>query len=299
MVAMAFKLVEDAYGTLTFMRLYQGSFRKGGTYYNQRTGRKERFSRIVRVHADQREEIEAASAGDIVAVLGVDAASGDTYASEYPYCTLESMYVPEPVIKDGHRVGPIATAPTASPRPCSAPPRGPHAQGEHRRRERASASSPAWANCTWRFYVERIRREFNVEVEGRPPKVNYREAPTQACEFNTAHRKQTGQARASGHIVGRLEVLPEDAEGAVPSSRNRCGRADSQASSSRRMEKGLSPVGPQGPGEPAIRVVGPESDHRGRIVSRGGQFRHGLPDFAPARPARELPAHAGPCCWSR
>ena len=79
---MAFKIVEDPYGTLTFMRIYQGRFNKGGSYFNQRTGRKERFSRIVRMHADQREDIDAAEAGDIVAVLGVDCASGDTYASE-------------------------------------------------------------------------------------------------------------------------------------------------------------------------------------------------------------------------
>ena len=99
MVGMAFKIVEDPYGTLTFMRVYQGTIRKGESYYNQRTGRKERFSRIVRMHADQREDIDSAEAGDIVAVLGLDTASGDTYCSKYPYVTLESMYVPEPVIK--------------------------------------------------------------------------------------------------------------------------------------------------------------------------------------------------------
>jgi len=66
---------------------------------NQRTGQKHRFGRIVRMHAGQREEIDSAEAGDIIAVMGVDCASGDTYASEHKYCTLESMFVPEPVIK--------------------------------------------------------------------------------------------------------------------------------------------------------------------------------------------------------
>ena len=99
LVGMGFKIVEDSYGTLTFMRVYQGTINKGESYFNQRTGRKERFSRIVRMHADQREDIDSAESGDIVAVLGLDAASGDTYCSKYPYCTLESMFVPEPVIK--------------------------------------------------------------------------------------------------------------------------------------------------------------------------------------------------------
>ena len=98
-VAMAFKVVEDPYGALTFMRIYQGRLAKGETYFNQRSGRKERFSRIVRMHADEREDIDEALAGDIVAVLGVDCASGDTYATQYPYCTLQSMLVPEPVIR--------------------------------------------------------------------------------------------------------------------------------------------------------------------------------------------------------
>ncbi|MGD0517350.1 MAG: GTP-binding protein, partial [Thermoguttaceae bacterium] len=99
MAAMAFKMVEDPYGTLTFMRIYQGSIKKGESYYNQRSGRKERFGRIVRMHADEREDIDEASAGDIVAVLGVDCASGDTYASEPHYCQLQGMFVPEPVIR--------------------------------------------------------------------------------------------------------------------------------------------------------------------------------------------------------
>ena len=79
---MAFKIVDDAYGQLTFMRIYQGTLAKGEGYYNQRTQQKQRFSRIVRMHSDKREEIDTAGAGDIVAVMGADTASGDTYAAE-------------------------------------------------------------------------------------------------------------------------------------------------------------------------------------------------------------------------
>ncbi len=98
-VGMAFKIVDDPFGQLTFMRIYQGRAAKGETYVNQRTGRKERFSRIVRMHADKREEIDSAEAGDIVAIMGIDSASGDTYGAESKMCTLESMFVPAPVIK--------------------------------------------------------------------------------------------------------------------------------------------------------------------------------------------------------
>jgi elongation factor G len=210
-VAMAFKIVEDPYGTLTFMRIYQGRFSKGSSYFNQRNGRKERFSRILRMHADEREDLDAAAAGDIVAVLGVEAASGDTYASQYPYCTLQSMYVPEPVIK-------VAIAPANR----DGADRLSKALQRFRREdptlhisvddETGETIMAGMGELHLEIYVERIRREFNVEVAVGAPKVNYREAPTQAAEFNTRHKKQTGGSGQFAHIVGRLDVLPDDAE---------------------------------------------------------------------------------------
>ncbi|MEN6459287.1 MAG: elongation factor G [Thermoguttaceae bacterium] len=208
-VAMAFKIVEDPYGTLTFMRLYQGQFVKGGTYFNQRTGRKERLGRIVRMHADQRQDIDEASAGDIVAVLGMDCASGDTYASEPKYCTLESMFVPEPVIR-------VAVSPTKR----DGADRLSKALHRFRREdptlqvstdeETGETIMAGMGELHLDIYIERIRREYGVEVEVGAPKVNYREAPTQAAEFNTRHRKQTGGSGQYAHIIGRLDVLPED-----------------------------------------------------------------------------------------
>jgi elongation factor G len=210
-VAMAFKIVEDPYGALTFMRLYQGRFVKGGTYYNQRTGRKERFSRIVRMHADQREEIDAAHAGEIVAVLGVDCASGDTYASTYPACTLQKMYVPEPVIK-------MAIEPLQR----DGAERLFKALHRYRREdptlrisvddETGETLIAGMGELHLEIYVERIRREYRIEVKVGAPKVHYREAPTQSARFDVRHRKQTGGAGQYAHIVGHMEVLPEDAE---------------------------------------------------------------------------------------
>jgi elongation factor G len=208
-VAMAFKIAEDPYGALTYLRIYQGRFAKGATAYNQRTGRRERFSRIVRMHADQREEVEAAEAGDIVAVLGLDCASGDTYASEYPYCTLQRMFVPEPVIR-------IAIEPADR----DGADRLAKALQRYRREdptlhvstdeETGETIVAGMGELHLEVYVERIRREFNVEVKVSAPRVNYREAPTQAASFNTRHRKQTGGAGQYAHIIGRLEPLAEE-----------------------------------------------------------------------------------------
>jgi elongation factor G len=211
MVAMAFKMVEDPYGTLTFMRIYQGSIKKGESYYNQRSGRKERFGRIVRMHADEREDIDEATPGDIVAVLGVDCASGDTYASEPNYCQLQGMFVPEPVIR-------MAVAPMTR----DGADRLSKALHRFRREdptlqvstdeETGETIIAGMGELHLDIYVERIRREYNVAVEVSPPRVNYREAPTQPAKFNTRHKKQTGGSGQFAHIVGKLEVLPDDAE---------------------------------------------------------------------------------------
>ncbi len=211
MVGMAFKIVDDPFGQLTFMRIYQGSISKGETYINQRTGRKERFSRIVRMHSDKREEIDTAGAGDIVAVMGIDSASGDTYAASQKLCTLESMFVPEPVIK-------IAVSPKS---------RG---DGDKMGKalQRFRKEDPTFRVFTddetneilisgmgelhLEVYIERIRREYGVDIEVGAPKVSYRESPTKTVEFNYKHRKQTGGSGQYAHVVGKLGPIEAESE---------------------------------------------------------------------------------------
>jgi elongation factor G len=163
------------------------------------------------MHADQREEIESAEAGEIVAVLGVDCASGDTYASEYPYCTLQRMFVPDPVIKMA-----------ISPLERDGADRLSKALARFRREdptlhvttdeETGQMLISGMGELHLEIYVERLRREFKVAVEVGAPKVNYRESPTQTAEFDVRHKKQTGGSGQFAHIVGRMEVLPADAE---------------------------------------------------------------------------------------
>lgn len=209
-VGMAFKIVDDPYGQLTFMRIYQGTINKGEMYVNQRTGRTDRFSRIVRMHADKRQEVDSAEAGDIVAVIGVDCASGDTYASQSKYCTLENMFVPEPVIK-------VAVQPASR---ADADKMGKALQRFRREdptfrvfndEETGEVLIAGMGELHLEIYVERIRREYKVELEVGAPKVSYREAPTRVTPYNYKHKKQTGGSGQYAHIVGAIEPLPEDA----------------------------------------------------------------------------------------
>jgi len=210
-VAMAFKIVDDPYGQLTFMRIYQGQIAKGEGYVNQRTSQKQRFSRIVRMHADKREEVDTADAGDIVAVMGVDAASGDTYATDAKYCSLESMFVPEPVIK-------MAITPTnrdGLDRLSKALQRFTREDPTFRvftDDETGETVIAGMGELHLDIYVERIRREFKVDVEVGAPKVSYREAPTRPTDYDYKHKKQSGGSGQFAHIIGKLEPLPEDAE---------------------------------------------------------------------------------------
>ncbi len=210
-VGMAFKIVDDPFGQLTFMRVYQGKIEKGGTYVNQRTARKERFSRIVRMHSDKREEIDSATAGDIIAVMGIDSASGDTYAAERDYCTLESMFVPDPVIK-------IAVAPKT------------RSDGDKMGKalQRFRKEDPTFRVFTddetneilisgmgelhLDVYIERIRREYGVEIEVGAPKVSYRESPTKEVAFDYKHKKQSGGSGQYAHIKGKLSPIESDSE---------------------------------------------------------------------------------------
>ncbi|MCC6491914.1 MAG: elongation factor G [Pirellulales bacterium] len=208
-VGMAFKIMDDEFGQLTFTRVYQGTAKKGEMYYNQRTGKKDRFSRIVKMHADRREDVDAGEAGDIVAIMGLDCASGDTYAAEPNSCTLESMYVAEPVIKMS--ISPITRD-------------GADRLGKALQRfrkedptfnvytdeETGETVIAGMGELHLEIYVERIRREYRVEVEVGAPKVSYREAPTIVTAFDHKRKKQTGGSGQYGHIVGHMGPMNDE-----------------------------------------------------------------------------------------
>lgn len=208
-VGMAFKIVEDPFGQLTFMRMYQGTIKKGESYFNQRTGRKERFSRIVRMHSNKREEIDEAHAGDIIAVMGIDCASGETYAETLKMCSLENMFIPDAVIK-------VAVNPTER----SNTEKLSKALLRFRKEdptfrvetddETGETLISGMGELHLEVYVERIRREYGIEMEVGAPRVSYREQPTVAANFDYKHKKQSGGSGQFAHIKGELSPFNED-----------------------------------------------------------------------------------------
>jgi len=208
-VGMSFKIMDDEFGQLTFTRVYQGMAKRGEMYFNQRTGKKDRFSRIVKMHADRREDIDQAEAGDIVAIMGLECASGDTYAAEPNYGTLESMFVAEPVIKMS--INPVSR--DGMDRLAKALQRFRKEDptfNVYTDEETSETVIAGMGELHLEIYVERIRREYKVDVEVSAPKVSYREAPTVAYQFDHKRKKQTGGSGQYGHIKGVMGPMTDE-----------------------------------------------------------------------------------------
>jgi elongation factor G len=210
MVGMAFKLVEEPFGQVTYMRIYQGTIKKGMFYYNSRQRRRGRISRILRVHADEKEDIDSAGAGDIVAVMGIEPATGDTYCEEGVNLSLESIYAAEPVIDLAISPNKRADQDKLS-KALQRFMREDPTFRVHVDQETSETIISGMGELHLEIYVERIKREYKVECTVGMPKVSYREAPTQATSFDYKHKKQTGGSGQYAHIKGVLEPLPDDA----------------------------------------------------------------------------------------
>lgn len=212
LVMLAFKLEKSPYGQLTFMRIYQGTVKKGDLIFNVADGKKVKVPRLVRMHADDMEDIESASAGDIIAMFGVECASGDTFTDGQMNVTLESMYVPDPVIS-------LAIAPkdkTAQANFSKALNKFTKEDPTfrvHRDEESGETIISGMGELHLEIYIERMKREFDCEVIVGKPQVAFRETVSKPVDFMTVHKKQTGGAGQYAKIGGIMAPLvPTDAE---------------------------------------------------------------------------------------
>ena len=207
-VGLAFKLEENNYGQLTYIRVYQGTLRKGTYLFNSRTDKKVRIPRIVRMHSNEMEDVSEVGAGEICAVFGVECASGDTFTDgNLPY-TMSSMFVPDAVMSLSIK-----------------PKRTTDADNFSKAMNRFQREDPTFrlyvdeeseetiisgmGELHLEIYVERLRREYKVECVTGQPRVAYRETISQRADFDYLLRKQTGGPGDFARVVGWIEPNSE------------------------------------------------------------------------------------------
>jgi elongation factor G len=210
-VALGFKLEDGQYGQLTYVRIYQGQIKKGDELYNTRSRKKFKVGRLVRMHSNNMEDIAEGYCGDIVCLFGIECASGDTFCDPDLNYAMSSMYVPKPVIE-------LAIMPKDTK----------SSDGMGKALNRFTKEDPTFrthvdpeSNQTiiqgmgelhLAIYIERMKREYKVEVETGMPQVAYREAITQRADFEYTHKKQTGGSGQYGKVVGYMEPFEGEYE---------------------------------------------------------------------------------------
>jgi len=211
--SLAFKIMDDQYGALTFTRVYSGKLNKGDTILNTFTGKTERVGRIVEMHADSREDLDCAQAGDIVALVGLkNVQTGHTLCDPKSPATLEPMVFPDPVIS-------VAV----SPKDKAASEKLGEAIGKMVREDPSfyvetdvdsgETILKGMGELHLDIKVDILKRTHNVEVEVGAPQVAYRETITQRVEDSYTHKKQSGGSGQFGKIDYIIEPLEPGGEG--------------------------------------------------------------------------------------
>ncbi|KAJ1799569.1 Elongation factor G, mitochondrial [Coemansia sp. RSA 2399] len=208
-VGLAFKLEEGKYGQLTYIRVYQGRLEKGQFAHHVKSGKRVKISRLVRMHSNSMEDVDSIGAGEICALFGIDCASGDTFTDGTLNCSMSTMFVPDPVI-----------ALSLEPKDKNSPnfskalnrfQREDPTFRSHVDPESKQTIISGMGELHLDIYVERMRREYNVDCVTGKPQVSFRETSTRRAEFNYTHKKQSGGAGQFGRVAGYIEPInPEE-----------------------------------------------------------------------------------------
>ncbi|KAK9510838.1 hypothetical protein O3M35_005537 [Rhynocoris fuscipes] len=207
-VALAFKLEAGRFGQLTYMRCYQGCLNKGENIYNARTNKKVRIARLVRLHADQMEDVSQVMAGDIFALFGVDCASGDTFVTDPKLnLTMESIHVPDTVVSMSIVPNNQKDRDNFSKAVARFTKEDPTFQFSYDADNKETIVS-GMGELHLEIYAQRMEREYNCPVTLGKPKVSFRETLVAPCTFDFLHKKQHGGAGQYARVIGVIEPLP-------------------------------------------------------------------------------------------